>query len=53
MENVTAPVMSRSDDHRLTSLTNAIKKEPLCKVGINEVLTISGKKKKKQDKLSS
>ena len=42
VENVTALVMSRSDDHRLTSMTNAIKKEPLCKVGISEVLTISG-----------
>lgn len=49
VENVTALVMSRSDDRRLTSLTNAIKKEPLCKVGISEVLTISGRK---QDKLS-
>ena len=49
VENVTAPVMSRSDDRRLTPLTNAIKKEPLCKVGISAVLTISGRK---QDKLS-
>jgi len=42
-ENVTALVMSQSDDHRLTSLTNAIKKEPLCKVRISKVWTISGK----------
>lgn len=42
--NVTAPVTSWSDDHRLTSLTNAIKTQPLCKVGISEVFTISGKK---------
>lgn len=41
VENVAALVMSRSDDHRLTSLTNAIIKETLCKVGISEVLTIS------------
>lgn len=43
VENVTALVMCRSDDHRLTSLTNAIKKESLCKVGISQVLTISPK----------
>lgn len=43
VENVTALMMSWSDDRRLTSLTNAIKKQPLCKVGISRVLTISGK----------
>lgn len=44
VENMTALVVSRFDDHRLPSLTNAIKKQPLCKVGISEVLTISVKK---------
>lgn len=41
--NVTALTVSWSDDRRLTSLTNAIKKQLLCKVGISEVLTIFGK----------
>lgn len=45
VENVTALVMSRPDDRRLTSLTNAIKEQPLCKVWIREVWQVQGKKK--------